>query len=247
MKRTTWAVAFLLAFCWITSATAQMADAGSRESLVTSENLYPFSAGVDYLKISRDIEWEGGGKGELEGDGVTAFLGVDPMPWLTVFLTAGITETGLDSQESASGESIFSLGLDLNLWQYDLTDPEFMEGRLSLRGGFEGTFAGIDSGAAGEGDWTEWSGYLTANYEVYVKKIQNVDSVPYSLVLSAGPAFSILDGDVDVGGITRDFEGSDTVGFVYGVDLFLSHTLSLGFHMQNIDSANWRASARYRF
>lgn len=237
MKRIAGWLGCLAAVSWIGAASAQMADAGSRESLIKSDDLYPFSVGVDYLKISRDIEWDSGETGEMDGDGWVAFFGVDPVPWVTVYLTAGLTETGVTGALEESSEPIWSFGMDLNLWHYDLTDPEFMEGRLSLRGGFEGTMGEMD-----EGDWTAWSGFLTANYEIFVRKIQSIDRVPYSLVLNAGPAFSILDGDAG-----EDFEGTDSVGFVYGADLFVSHTLSLGFHLQDVDSKNYRISARYRF
>lgn len=237
MKRIAGWLGCLAAVSWIGAASAQMADAGSRESLVTSEDLYPFSVGVDYLSLSRNIEWDGGAKGEMDGDGWMAFFGVDPVPWLTVYLAAGMTETSVTGVPAESSDALWSFGMDMNLWQYDLTDPEFMEGRLSLRGGFEGTMGEME-----EGDWTEWSGFLTANYEIFVRKIQSIDRVPYSLVLSAGPAFSILDGDA--GG---DFEGADSVGLVYGADLFVSHTLSVGFHVQDVDSSNYRISARYRF
>lgn len=237
MKRMAVWFGCLAAVSCIGAASAQMADVGSRESLVKSEDLYPFSAGVDYLSLSRAIEWEGGQEGEMEGDGWALFFGVDPVPWLTVYLAAGFTETSVTSVPAESTDPIWSFGMDMNLWQYDLTDPEFMEGRLSVRGGFAGSLGEME-----EGDWTEWSGYLTANYEIFVKKVQSIDRVPYSLALCVGPAFSFLDGEAGM-----DFEGADTVGLVYGVDLFVSHTLSVGFHLQDVDSTNYRISARYRF
>lgn len=249
MKRNGRTVGFLMVLSLIVTASAdQGADLGSRESLFQSNDLYPFSVGMDYKDLSRDIQWNGGGETTLEGRNVSAFIGVDIFPWLTLFGTAGLNEAEVDGGGEGSSDPLFSIGSDVNLWQYDLKNPEFIEGRLSLRGGFEAAFADFNDERAGDGNWTELDASLTANYEIYVADIKDLKRVPYSLVLYVGPLLSKLDGEVGSGDAQRDFEESTSLGVGYGVNLFIASNLSTGFHVQSFDgNMSWRSSLRYRF
>ncbi|TAN38861.1 MAG: hypothetical protein EPN23_01020 [Verrucomicrobia bacterium] len=222
---------------WASAAT--LGGAGMRDSLTEAESLGPVSAGVDYQMLKRKVSLDGGGTAQLQTKVYSAQLGVDLTPWCMVFGTFGRSEAGWDGGDYGTGKAKWSAGTRLNWWHTDITDPEFMEGRLSFQTVAE--FAQYRSGD----DWRWNEGYadLTLNYELFVEKMKDIKSYPYSLVLYGGPAVSKLSGHAG----SADFSEDKLLGAVGGVDLYLSHNLSLGGQLTYFDQASFGISARYHF
>ncbi|MDZ4198616.1 MAG: hypothetical protein U1E27_04930 [Kiritimatiellia bacterium] len=249
MKRTTLPMMICsLAIGWTSSVRAEpKPDAGSRESLLMSRRLAPLSIGADYENFTREVLWVGGGAATLEGKGASAYIGFDPIPWLTIFGTAGQISADMGGPGEAGDDTLWSVGASINFWHIDLTHPEFISGRLSIRGGAEGRFADFEDPTLGAGKWVEQNFSVTANYEIYVQDRAAVKRVPYSLMLNVGWLVSKIEGEVGVGAARRDFEEDRATAVTAGVELFVSSNLSLGVHLQSFESSNWRASLRYRF
>jgi hypothetical protein len=71
----------------------------------------------------------------------------------------------------------------------------------------------------------------------------DIKQYPYSLVLFGGPAISKIDGHAG----STDFSEDNLLGVVGGVDLYLSHNLSLGGQLTYFDQTSLGISARYHF
>ena len=105
-------------------------------------------------------------------------------------------------------------------------------------------FAQFRSGSGNEEiKWSEGYADLTLNYEIFATRMKDLVQYPYSLVLFAGPAVSKVEGSAG----PTDFSEDRLVGLVGGVDLFISHNLSLGGQVLYFDASTFSASLRYHF
>ena len=220
-------------------SAATLGGAGMRDSITSSDDLGPLSAGIDYQMLKRNVSLDGGGTAKLQAKVYSAQLGVDLFPWWQVFGTLGRSEARWEGGSYGDGKIKWSGGTRLNWWHTDLTDPDFMEGRVSFQTVAE--FAQYRSGD----DWRWNEGYvdLTLNYELFVEKMKDIKQIPYSLVLYGGPAISKLSGHADNVGFDED----KLFGVVGGVDLYLSHNLSVGGQVTYFDQTSYGISARYHF
>jgi hypothetical protein len=225
--------------CALTAGAATPGGTGMRDALTTSDNLGPVSAGLDFQLTKRSVSLDAGGTGILDARTVSAAVGVDLFRWWQVYGTVGRSQAGWDTGDYGDGKIKWSGGMHFNWWYYDLTDPEFMEGRISFQTTAE--FAQFRSG--GDSRWNEFYADLTLNYELYVEKPKDTQSVPYSLALYGGVALSKLAGRLNSQGFSED----QLIGVVGGADLYLAHNLSLGGQVLYFDDASFGVSLRYHF
>lgn len=242
-KLSSWlAVLPLLTVLAVPAGAAVLGDAGPRETLLTTVNMHRISVGGDYLFLNRKVNL-GNSVQKLEIQNYGGEIGVDLRPWLTAFAGAGSSQ-GRCNEESVWGESDMSwlAGLRADVWKYNLADPNFLAGQLSFAA--EAQFAQYSSKTAGReltGD--EWFAALTLGYEIFVDHEADVANVPYSVRLTVGPALSDLSGQM----LGQDYDAKDTLGFVAGCELFISHNLSAGAHYLCFGSSSFNASLRYHF
>ena len=242
MKRKLLLAALVIGSAGLASA-ATLGGLGVRDTLTEATGLARLSVGVDYAQLKRTMSMDEGLAPELRARIISAQLGFDVFPWLTVFATAGRSEAKFNMESAYhSGQFKWSAGLKANWWQYDLADPEFMAGRLSFQSTAE--FAQYRSGERDEElKWNEGYVDLTLNYEFFSTKMSDTAQYPYSLVLYVGPALSRIDGSA----AGADFSEDRLVGVVGGVDLYLSHNLALGGQVLHFDGNTLSASLRYHF
>jgi hypothetical protein len=222
----------------------------SRESMVTADNLSRLSVGVDYEAIQRDILVGGAGiANTLEARSIDGFFAVDMTPWLSPFFTLGASSV-LDagSDEYGDYKLKWSVGLNFNIWHYDIESPDFLSGRLSIESMVEyARYASENVGNEGNHvKWTDLTAILPICYEMFEDISPIADkSLRTSLNLYAGPALSIVDGTFSA----RDasFAEDQRFGFIGGVDIFLAEKVSIGAHMLVFDQASVTATLRYHF
>ena len=232
-----WAALLIGSAGWTSAAT--LGGAGMRDSLAEADSLGPVSAGVDYQLIKRTVSLDGGGTAQLQAKIYSAQLGVDLTPWCMVFGTLGSSAAGWDGGNYGAGQAKWSVGTRLNWWHTDITDPEFMEGRLSFQTVAE--FAQYRSGDAWR--WNEGYADFTLNYELFAEKMKDLKNYPYSIVFYGGPAISKLAGHAANFGFNED----QLFGVVGGADIYISHNLSLGGQVTHFDQTGFGISARYHF
>lgn len=217
------------------------------ETLLRSESLNRLSVGVGFEDISRDVEVK-----RTDGLGVSRFvtelaaesgafnLGVDLLPWMTVFGTMGVAE--LDDEAFDSGAK-WSAGLGLNLWRHDVTEPAFMAGRLMIKSAAEYTSYESDSDTQ-SADWIKVDAALTVGYEMFDES-ETENTVSLNLFL--GPIFSWVDGEIRGEGERVDFESDNSLGAVFGADVRITRHLLLGVQGEYFDGTTFLATVRFHF
>jgi len=229
--------------------SATLAATGMRDSLVY-DTVQRWSVGVNAQWMERDMKPDGGGADiGIESTTVSLFVGYDVQDWLMVYGTAGETEARKGNAGDYSGSDFkFSIGVQANLWQTEVMDPSFMAGVLTFKGLAEVSrysFGGGDSGI--DGSWNELLIACPFSYEVFSERRDLVDSISYSLVVSLGPAISLVEGSVSTRGTYDDFTASNVFGFIGGVDVYISHNLSVGCQVEYFDKTTLTASAVFHF
>jgi len=224
----------------------------AREALAESESLDRLSVGADYELMRRDVRYGSAGeKTSIESEFVGGFLGLDLVSWLTLFGTAGAASVK-DDVSGVDGDWIFSwsVGLGAHFWKYELREPSWMAGVLSIRGVAE--YARRSSENVGWSldtvEWSEVSIALPVCYEMFEDLSPLVDrSLQKSLNLYAGPALSLWDGRRKGAWGTEDSEAEKEFGVIAGADVFLARNLSVGGHVLVLDDVSARGSLRYHF
>lgn len=242
------ASAIFALFC-VEGFSATLAGAGMRDAAALG-SIEKWSVGVNAEWMKRDLKITGGAVTKLDARVLEFFAGYDLMDWLMVFGTAGGSQVRTSSFDRyGDGNVKASLGLQGNLWQTDIMDPEFMIGNLTLKTIAEISFYQIDEKDSGlKGDWFDFSLALPFCYEIFADKPDNNAQIPYSLAILAGPVFSAVNGSVrERSGATRNLRGEKSFGLLGGVDVYFSHNLSLGCHVEYIDYASVCGSMTYHF
>lgn len=225
---------------------ATMTGSGTRDTLFESTDLSRWSVGIDYEMMKRDVTSDRREDDRLTVEDYGIYVGYRPIGWLTLQGTIFVPETEISERTYNDGNIGWSLGLQANLWRYDMADPEFMSGRYSLRAGMDYRRAGFDDEDV-EGDWQEFSTGLWLHYEMFADDMAHTDKHPYSLSLFAGPLLSILNGSADGGMGAGDFDERENLGLGGGVDLAVSHNFIASMTVEYFDHISYLWSARYRF
>ncbi len=243
------AAAVFLGLSALGASAGSLINSDSRATLITQDRLDNLSVGAQFHSIRRDLIFENEHVETLEAYTYGGFVGYDILPWMTLYGTLGACQAKVgEYPERGSDKFTWSAGLNMNLWQMQINDPSFMAGCCSIR-----ATAGYGQYESGNSDrqavsWGEWSGALTLNYELYAREAGDLDRVPYSLLLSAGPAVSKISGDVETPAGKDDFDEDHQVGVAGSVVIFAAHNLSVGGHVQYyFDETTLGASLVYNF
>lgn len=229
--------------------SATVAGVGVRDSLLT-DTLENWSVGINGEIIERGIKHDDDGHvSTLEAESVSLFFGYDTEIWLTLFATFGADRTkNIDSGADGDTNFKWSAGLLANLWKTKIIDPNFLAGNITLRGILEAAQYELDEKDAGiSGEWTDLTAALTVNYEMFADKEETVNAVPFSLLLYVGAVASSIDGNAKVNGSPNGFKEDKLVGFIGGMDLYISHNLSLGGQVEYFDEPTYGINLIYHF
>jgi hypothetical protein len=219
----------------------------SREPLVKGRVSDRISVGLGYDRIQRGITFKDGGSDVLEADSMAGYLGYNVLPWLTSFVTAGGTSLRGSQWIESEHALRLSAGLSAYLWDGDVLTPAFAAGRISFKGSLELARHQADT-RTGTSEWFELVATLPVGYEFFDRYPAPRSGYSPSLALYAGPAVSILSGDLQVApGFKREFEESRAFGAVAGADVYLAPVFSIGFKVLILDEVSSGASLRFHF
>ena len=240
-------IAWMFGGLQIMAATLSSSD--SRDTLFTQQSLENLSIGGVFEALKRDMQYANGGKTKLEAYNYYGYVGYDFLQWLTLFGTLGGCQAKSTEYDTLGNAKVkWSAGLNFKIWQYDIVDPSWMAGRCSIRA--MGEYSQYQSGSSDTTrlKWQDLYASVTLNYEVFVSRMDDTDSYPYSLLLYVGPAFSKVDGKRETAMQSYDFSEAHNIGIAAGVDLFASHNLSIGGQLQYFfDEPTLSASVTYNF
>jgi opacity protein-like surface antigen len=201
------------------------------------------SAGKDYLISSEALAgWRcgaygGTGNREVEIDHFdrdmrtsmgAAYAGYAVVPWLSPYVSVGVSKTKFDEASSEGNEAALGLGANLNLLNHEILDPALFEDRLCINGAVQYEAMGAKL-YDDDVQWSDLSAWLTVSIvnDLTGSKI----FAPMSIALFGGPMFSYLIGDV---------EAKDLVGFTAGIEVFLTQRVSFDVRAESIgDTSVW--------
>ena len=216
----------------------------SREALnvgVPSERL---SVGLNYEDIKLGIDFDDGPDVVLDAESWDVYIGYDVLPWLTVFTTLGSSEIDDTDEVDTSAKFKISGGFNAYLWEGDVLDPTYMAGRFTLKTTFELSRYDSDSDV-GDVSWIDATLAIPLGYELFDDYPESAKGISTSLAMYIGPAISYVNGTWESPVGDRDFEGKELFGFIGGVDLFLSPTLSMGVAFSYFDETTVGGSLRF--
>ena len=244
MKKSAWLVGVV-----VLGLTAQVvcgaALPGSitRDTLLESYSLARWSVGANVELLDRDIKFNGD-LTTLEAQCLSLFLGYDVLPYLTVYGTLGGVKARPERADDwGSTELKTSLGVNLNLWQYEITDPSFMAGLLTVKTTMEVGWYGSDYKDFSY-EWREFVWAFPVGYELHERDAETIGGLDISLALYVAPALSTISGHAS-GGV--DFEEDESTGIIAGADIFLARNVSLGLQIQQFGSTSVAGAFRYHF
>jgi len=236
-------------FGGLPSMAATLSASDSRDTLFTQQSLDNLSIGGVFEALKRDMQYDNGGKTKLEAYNYYGYVGYDFLQWLTLFGTLGGCQAKCTEYDTLGNAKVkWSAGLNLKIWHFDFTDPSWIAGRCSIRA--MGEYSQYQSGDTGTTklQWQDIYASVTVNYEVFVSRMDDIDSYPYSLLLYVGPAFSKVDGKRETATQSDDFSEVHNIGIAAGADVFASHNLSIGGQLQYFfDQPTLSASVIYNF
>jgi len=219
-------------------------------------NLERVSVGFNFEDIQRYVDVDGMGDltQSIDATSYSLFLGFDVQPWLTVFGTLGQTENDSNlPEEDADSERLmkWSLGVHGNLYKWDFQAPRALIGdRLTIKCFFEYADYRKDQNS-GEVQWNDLVLAVPIAYERFERNAKLDESELYRLSIYAGPILSLIDGTIDYQTGSLDFQETESLGLVAGVDIYFTSSVSIGGQVQMFDAdgddIHARGSFRYHF
>ena len=175
----------------------------SREPLITAERPDKLTIGIDYERISRDVDFNNSGSSLLEAQSYCAYIGYDTAPWQTFFITIGSADSRMSSMDIDTDQGLkCSIGLHMNFLEFAVQDPKWLAGNITVKGAVEvGRYS--FSSAGQDVSWFEYSASLPFGLEFFADGAPERPREFYSLALSLGPTISFMRGKA----------GADTVSF----------------------------------
>ncbi|MDD2240918.1 MAG: hypothetical protein PHO14_05640 [Kiritimatiellae bacterium] len=224
-------------------------DVTAPDAIVTLSDASRWEAGLAYVHMSRRMNLEGQ-EYRLRGDAADIFLGFAVTPWLQLYGQVGASQARLDDRVNPRpGAGAGGLiGARLNLWQFD-GNPQEKAWKLTLQAAGQLAYRTTDDKGGGDLHWTETMVMVPLDYHLtFEYTSRNLYMTEFhSLHAYAGPAFSTVEGTWEREEIKRDFEESESVGVVAGVELWLFENLAFGARADWFDSTTLHLTARYRF
>ena len=195
---------------------------------------------------------------ELEARHTYALLFVDVSPWLTLNLGTGQTESMFASASKyGDAESMWTAGLNVGLWRYDIKDPDWLASRLRLQGAI--SYWDHESSIIRSGDmaWHECRSSLAISAEYLADDSeQGFFQYPYSITFLAGIANSWLRGNFDAANTDlsesgvdpeMDFMEEKDLGLIGGINLAAAKNLYLCWEVRIFEKRTHSAALVYHF
>ncbi len=223
------ALCLLLALLPASTLAASLVATDAGHSILTSERFQIVSIGLDYEQMKRDITFEGTLPQEFRARRYDFFLGLDALPWLQIFGTAGASEGKAFENKSYGNERFaWSAGANVNWWHMDSAEDAPLW-RIALRTTLEYSKCASEIEADNVSvRWTELFVAVPLNYELLFSSQSDWSEIK-RLVFYAGPAYSDLSGTANAGD-ELDFDADQNWGLIGGSDVYLWENASVGFY-----------------
>ena len=208
-----------------------------REYLVNSDPLDHWSIGIFGGAGKRSIKLESGTKTDLDITRGMVYVGYDILSWVTPFAALGVANSDMGSTSSdSSSEFAYGIGVNLKLLNQEIMDPNLMIDVLRINADIY--YNGSQTERIGNTiTWGEISSSLTIGLINDTRA--NKFMFPESIGIYAGPIYSHY--------ISSDFDTTDEVGLLAGLDMFFTKRTSFDISIQLFNETTVNGSLNIRF
>lgn len=183
----------------------------------------------------KDTSWQ--------NDRVMAFVGYDPLSWMTVQVGAGSSTLNLDDG-SRDGKTEWQLALRLRLMEYMIVDPPVGDDPYYLGIEAMGRYDhGQSEGGLGNIDWNQYDAALTVHLSTRPEQVMIADKID----IYAGPGVSMLNGTRKGFISSSDISADQVIGFVGGLVLTLGSNFSIGLNLADFGGMSYGGEIVFHF
>ncbi len=192
------------------------------------------NAGIYGGTIEREVEYRNAVL-PLDSKQAVAFLGLELTPWATAFVGVGLADHQVGMMESDTTHKL-EAGVLLNLVDHEILDPALFEDRLRVNAGASWAYTGAEW-ASKDVRWQEATAFLTVSIvnDTTGNKFFNANSIAIYL----GPLFNYIQSD--------DIELREEFGYMAGIEVFLTESISIDLGMRHIDSTGFEGGLNIDF
>ncbi len=231
---------------WVAGAASGMDDA-----LVATRDPAGFDLWAGYAHVLRPVEPSGGGLDwTLKGDVLAGGIDWRPAGFFSAGAFAGASRGRLSETMAENGRLAAGGGAEaaVNLWQVAPED-EHASWEVMVRLEGRGSIWRSDDDGEGELEWTEWYAGLPVRCRLaHSHGVRALGSGDFkSMAFWAGPAVSKVDGTWKRGGLKEDFEESDLVGAIGGLDIWLVDSVKVGGRVEWFGEVGFSVGLTYEF
>jgi opacity protein-like surface antigen len=224
-------------FVNIVSAFAIPSNNESINYLVKGNDLSRLSMGIYGGQFERDIDWDNGPVQKLTSNRFYGYIGVDVINWLTLYATAGMSESAINEGSYSDYDGCFGAGLRINVLSHYIKEPVLTSDIIRLN--FEANYlhSSADLKYRDNIDWDEINASFTI--ELVNDTTGNKFYSPESISLYVGPIFSAL--------ISDDFSEDNSFGVMGGIQVFIVDSVALDLQVQHYGETSISGGINYRF
>lgn len=177
---------------------------------------------------------------DIDNTKYMGFLGYDVVKWMTVYLTAGQSNTKFGNGKTEDPKAAFGGGVQFNFLEVEIPDPRLEQDKLRLNSTIHGIYASSDY----QNDTVSW---IELYADLTVSLVNDTFGTsflsPESIALFTGPFYSSL--------VASDFNGpSDNesqFGWTIGGEVFLTKRISFNARFNYADQSGYVAGVNVRF
>ncbi len=185
----------------------------------------------------------GGLKDTWQNDRMMAFVGFDPLSWITLQAAVGSSSLAL-GDGSRDDKTEWQAVLRLRLLEYMIVDPPVGNEPYWLGIEAMGRFdRGQSGGGMGDIDWNQYDAALTFHLSTRPERWMAVDKID----LYAGPGVSVLDGTRKGFVSDTDISEDHAVGLVGGLIFSLGSNFSLGLNLAAFGNLSYGGELAFHF
>jgi hypothetical protein len=198
----------------------------TRNYIVGLQSLHYWSAGIYGEGCDREVTVDGRNR-MLTKTRVMGYVGLDVLPWVTLYGTGGSSALKFGgTEETNDAELEYGGGLNINVLDHEVLDPTLFEDRLRINANvslIHGTTAWDEPLAVQEFEWDEVSASVI--FSIVNDCEGEKKYVPNSVTVFVGPIYSDYLGS--------EIEVVDKAGFLAGLEIFYSASLSFNIGIES--------------
>ncbi|MBL7076838.1 MAG: hypothetical protein ISS31_05140 [Kiritimatiellae bacterium] len=192
------------------------------------------NAGIYGGSIEREVEYNNAVR-TLESKQTVVYLGLEVTPWATVFVGGGLADHQVGMLESDTSSKL-EAGILLNLVDHVILDPTLFEDKLRINAGASWAYTEAEW-LAQDVRWQEATAFLTVS--IVNDTIGNKFFNPNSVAIYMGPMFNYIQ--------SGEIELREEFGFLAGIELFLTESISLDIGMRHLDTTGFEGGINIDF